>query len=62
MPARTFRIELATGRKEPWRDLAPPDRAGVTSIVDPHLAADGIHYAYSYLRNLSDLYLAEGLR
>jgi eukaryotic-like serine/threonine-protein kinase len=62
VPARTFRIELATGRKEPWRDLAPPDRAGVTSIVDPHLAADGIHYAYSYLRNLSDLYLAEGFR
>ena len=62
VPARVFRVELTTGRREPWRELAPADRAGVVSIVDPQITPDGTHYAYSYLRALSDLYLVEGLR
>jgi Tol biopolymer transport system component len=62
VPAKAYRVELATGRRELWRELAPSDRAGVVSIVDPYLAADETHYAYSYIRVLSDLYLVEGLR
>jgi hypothetical protein len=62
VPARAYRVELATGLRELWKELAPSDRAGVISIVDPHLAADEAHYAYSYARILSDLYLVEGLR
>jgi eukaryotic-like serine/threonine-protein kinase len=62
VPARISRIELATGRREIWKQWAPADRAGVVSIIDPELAAGGTGYVFSYTRTLSDLYLAEGLR
>jgi hypothetical protein len=63
-PFRVFRVDVATGRREPWLDTSPPDHAGVRSIawVGTALTPDGRHYAYSYLRTLSDLFLVEGLR
>ncbi len=61
VPARAFRIEAATGKRELWKQWAPADRAGVLSIADPQVAAGGRWYAYTYERLLSDLYLVEGL-
>jgi hypothetical protein len=63
-PFRVFRVHVATGRREPWLDTSPPDPAGVHSIawVGTALTPDGRHYAYGYLRTLSDLFLVEGLR
>ncbi len=54
-------MELATGRREVWRELAPPDPAGVT-FVQPILTRDARAYVYTYHRYLSDLYLVSGLR
>jgi hypothetical protein len=61
MPARVERFELATGRKEPWKEFAPPDAAGVIWI-EPRLTASGGGYVYTYHRLLSDLYLVLGLK
>jgi len=61
LPARIWRLDLATGRKELVRELAPDDPAGVTSIETILLTPDGGSYAYSYAQNLSDLYVFEGL-
>jgi hypothetical protein len=60
MPARVWRLDLATGR-ELVHELAPPDPAGVTSIETILLTPDGGSYAYSYSPNLSELYVFEGL-
>jgi hypothetical protein len=60
-PARVHRIEVASGRREPWRELAPADRAGVTGIRSAFLTPDGASYAYGFRRILTDLYLLEGL-
>jgi len=38
------------------------DPAGVTAIVNMRITPDGKVYAYSYNRELSDLYLVEGVR
>jgi Tol biopolymer transport system component len=60
---RVVRLDLATGRKTPWLDLAPPDDAGFwgsTSFVD--VAPDGRSYLYSYWRIVTDLFVVEGLR
>jgi hypothetical protein len=62
LPLKLEKLDLATGRREPWLSLAPPDVAGVFSIADVHLSSDGRAYAYTYSRNLGDLYLVEGLR
>jgi serine/threonine protein kinase/Tol biopolymer transport system component len=62
LPVRIVKLDLATGRREPWLTLAPPDPAGVGGIADIQLSADGRGYIYTYFRGLGDLYLVEGLR
>jgi hypothetical protein len=61
-PGRTARIDLATGRRTPWKVLFPADPAGVAHIRAIRLTPDGEGYAYGYGRYLNDLYLVEGLR
>jgi Tol biopolymer transport system component len=61
IPAQVERLDLKTGTLTPWRSLMPGDSAGVTSIGSVRITPDGKAYAYSYLRNLADLYVVEGL-
>ncbi|MGA8152245.1 MAG: protein kinase [Terriglobales bacterium] len=62
MPVKVFQIELASGQRRLWKELDPPDPAGINFIRTPHISADGKAYAYNYNRILSDLYLADGFR
>jgi WD40 repeat protein len=61
LPMPVLRMDVATGRKEPWKEFAPPDRAGIIWI-EPRLTGDGTSYVYTYHRLLTDLYLVLGLR
>jgi Tol biopolymer transport system component len=61
LPARVFRLEIATGRRELWKTLVPTDPAGVSDLgVLPTPSGEG--YVYSYTRILSDLYVLDGLK
>jgi serine/threonine protein kinase/Tol biopolymer transport system component len=62
LPARVFRVDVASGRKELWKTLGPSDPAGVTGLAHVIFTPDGTSYIYNYLRLLSDLYLVEGLK
>ena len=62
VPAQIFRLDLATGQKDPVRELLPPDPAGIVEVVSVVLTPDASAYAYSYHRILSDLFLVEGVR
>ncbi|MFN2579308.1 MAG: protein kinase [Pyrinomonadaceae bacterium] len=62
LPARIYRLDLSTERKELWREVMPSDPAGIEFLTAPKITPDGKSYAYSYYRNLSDLYLIEGLK
>jgi len=55
-------LDVATGRRQRWRELMPADPAGVTDIMNVTMTPAGRHYAYTYLRSLTDLSLVEGLR
>jgi hypothetical protein len=55
------RIELATGARSRWQLLRPDDPAGIMDIFPIVITRDGAHYAYSYRRFMSDLYVVEGL-
>jgi Tol biopolymer transport system component len=61
-PARVFRLDLATGRREIWKELTPGDPAGITLLQPAALSDDGKTILFIYSRVLSDLYLAEGLK
>jgi eukaryotic-like serine/threonine-protein kinase len=60
--APVYRLDLATGKRELIATLAPSDPAGVTAVLNVRMTADGKNYAYSFLRELSDLFLVEGVR
>lgn len=62
LPARVFRVDVATGQRELWRTFMPSDAAGLVSITKVDLTPDARAYAYSYRRILSDLYVVDGLR
>jgi hypothetical protein len=62
VPGRTQKLDLATGRAEPWKDLAPEDPAGLSRIGPVQVAIDGRSWAYTYIRVLSNLYVVDGLR
>jgi hypothetical protein len=62
VPAHIVRLELATGRRTPWKVVRPTDPTGVWGMYNYFLTPDGEGYAYAYGRVLNDLYLLEGLR
>ncbi|MEO8190269.1 MAG: protein kinase [Acidobacteriota bacterium] len=62
VPARVMRLEVATGKREVWKDLLPVDPAGVERISNVLVSPDAKSYAYCYARLLSDLFVVEGLK
>jgi serine/threonine protein kinase/Tol biopolymer transport system component len=62
VPLKLYHYDTMTGERKPWRDLVPADRAGVYIVHLFDVTPDARWYAYSYVRDLSDLYLVEGLR
>jgi WD40 repeat protein len=55
------RLDLATWKRTPVRDIGPADPTGVIG-TDVLLARDGKSYCYSAVRALSRLYAVDGLR
>ncbi len=56
------RIDLASGRREAWKELRAGDPAGLSPSTAIQITPDGTSYAYTYRRQLDDLFLIEGLR
>ena len=60
--ARVYRVEIATGRRELWKEFSLPDPTGVTGIGCAAITPDGKTFVFTYSQQLSDLYLVEGLK
>jgi Tol biopolymer transport system component len=55
------RLEVSSGREEPWKELGPADPVGVR-MVDVVLTPDGSSYAYSFQRDIVTLFLVGNLK
>ncbi|MCA1616662.1 MAG: hypothetical protein LC800_21745, partial [Acidobacteria bacterium] len=62
VPVTIFRLDLATGGKDFWKQLMPTESAGVHEILRVLLTPHSEGYAYTYTRDLSDLYMVTGLK
>ena len=62
VPVNIFRIDVTSGLRTSWRQLAPPDPTGISSLLNISLSSDAKSYVYSYQRRLDALYLVEGLQ
>jgi sugar lactone lactonase YvrE len=60
-PARIVRVDVTTGQHATVKDLAPADPLART-FPFATITPDGSTYVYAYIRQLSELYLVEGLR
>jgi dipeptidyl aminopeptidase/acylaminoacyl peptidase len=59
-----YRLDPTSGQRELWKKLAPADSTGLTrgdtdSVL---LTPDGKVYSYTYMRDLSYLFVVEGLK
>ena len=61
-PARVFKIDVATGKRELWKTIAPADPAGLIAIPRIVMTPEASAYAYSFERILNHLEVVEGLR
>ena len=62
VPATLLRVDLETGKYKAWREVAPADLAGVSHIWPAVLSDDEHTIVYSFLRNMSELFVVDGWR
>ncbi len=62
MPARVEICDVVTGVRRLWKEIVPPDPAGVLQVAPILITPDGSSYVYSYRRVLDDLFLVTGLK
>ncbi len=60
--AKVSRVNIQTGKMEPWKTFGEATGAGVSTVGWPHLSRDGNAYAYLYARVLSEAYVVTGLK
>ena len=62
-PLTTYRLDLATGRRDRWKDLAPPDPAGLLEYESGpkgvRITPDGRFYVYTYYSDMERLTLTD---
>ena len=61
VPARIELVDLATGRRTLFKEVAPPDRAGLLLIREPRVFDDGRAYTYEYWKRISRLFTVTGI-
>lgn len=60
--AQILRFDLTRRKTEVWKEFRPRDPHGIIFTVPMDVTPDGRYSVYLYFRNLSDLFLVEGLR
>jgi serine/threonine protein kinase/Tol biopolymer transport system component len=61
LPARIFRLDPWTGKRELVKEFMPADPGGITGISLVTMSADAKIFAFNYRRRISELFLVEGL-
>jgi len=59
-----FRVDLSTGRREPWKRVEPADPTGFIGIqpASVHMTPDGRSYVYTNWKVQTELYLVDSLK
>ncbi len=60
-PLKISRLDLETGKREPFREFNPSDMTGICELKNVFLSRNDDSYVYGFTRLLSDLYLVRGL-
>jgi hypothetical protein len=58
IPTRISRIDLRTGRLEPWQELRPSDPVGINAITKVMMSQNAQTVVFNYRRVFSELFIA----
>jgi Tol biopolymer transport system component len=61
-PMNIYRVDVATGRKQPIGQITPPSEPGILDSTGVKITPDGRSYVYGYRQILSDLYVVSGVQ
>jgi eukaryotic-like serine/threonine-protein kinase len=61
-PVKIYRVNIVTGQRQVFREITPSDEAGLFGMSKIIFSANGRAYVYSYVRQLSELYLVNGVK
>ena len=61
LPVKVEIVNLVSGQRQLWKEIVPPDLAGMLMPINIRITPDGSAYVYTYRRAISDLYLVKGL-
>lgn len=61
LPAKIYRLDPRTGKREFWLEIAPTDPSGLL-YGHIYISPDGESYAYHFRRILTNLFVAENLQ
>jgi hypothetical protein len=57
------RLDLKTGKVEPWQTIKPKDQVGLRVMYNPvAITPDGTWMAYPHGNELDQLYVSDGLK
>jgi eukaryotic-like serine/threonine-protein kinase len=59
---KVSRVNVQTGKMEPWKTFGEETGVQGASVSPPRLSSDGTAYAYLYVRVLSEAYVVTGLK
>jgi hypothetical protein len=62
IPLQILKVDVATGRRQPFLAVSPTDSSGIVSLSRPIFSGDEKRYVYTQVRELSVLYVAGGLK
>ena len=62
LPGRLDILDVSTGERRAWKEIVPPDPAGVVQVEPFVVSEDGATFVYSYRRLLGELELMTGVR
>jgi Tol biopolymer transport system component len=62
VPTPIDRVDIATGKRTRLREVAPPDRSGLVGTIVTQWIDDGRGYSYTYVRELSRIFIVTGVK
>jgi Tol biopolymer transport system component len=61
-PRNVYRVNIATGKMDPWKTFGEGLAAGAVSLGGSYHAGDGGAYVYLYTQKLSQVYVVRGMK
>jgi hypothetical protein len=56
------KVNIVTGHRQPFVTVSPSDAAGIVGLSRPRFTSDGKQYVFNQYRELSVLYVVNGLK